>query len=42
MPKVKAELVRHEKITDELGNTIEIKVWNVTVSKNTKKGNYDN
>lgn len=38
MPKVKAELVRHEKITDELGNTIEIKVWQVTVSKDKPHG----
>jgi len=35
---MKAELVRHEKITDELGNTIEIKVWKVPVSKDKPHG----
>jgi len=35
---VKAELVRHEKITDEPGNTIEIKVWKVTVSEDKPHG----
>ena len=38
MPKVKAALARHEKITDALGNTIEIKVWQVTVSKDKPHG----
>ena len=35
---MKAELIRHEKITDELGNTIEIKVWKVPVSKDKPHG----
>jgi hypothetical protein len=26
---MKAELIRHNKITDDLGNTIEIKLWRV-------------
>ena len=26
---MKAKLVRHEKVTDELGNTIEIKLWKI-------------
>jgi hypothetical protein len=26
---MKARLVRHEKVTDELGNTVEIKLWKI-------------
>jgi hypothetical protein len=33
-----SELVRHEKITDELGNTIEMKIWRVTVSSHVPHG----
>jgi len=26
---MKAKLIRHEKVTDEIGNTIEIKLWKI-------------
>ena len=26
---MKAKLVRHEKVTDELGNTVEVKLWEI-------------
>jgi hypothetical protein len=31
-------LVLHEKITDELGNTVEIKIWQVPVSEDKPHG----
>lgn len=36
--KVKAQLVIHDKETDELGNTVEIKLWQVPVSEHTPHG----
>lgn len=33
-----AELVLHEKITDESGNTIEMKIWRVPVSSHVPHG----
>ena len=33
-----SELVLHEKITDELGNTVEMKIWRVRVSEHTPHG----
>jgi hypothetical protein len=33
-----AEFVLHEKITDELGNTIEMKIWRVPVSSHVPHG----
>jgi len=33
-----AELVLHEKITDELGNTIEMKIWRVPASSHAPHG----
>lgn len=29
MPTMRAKLIKHDKITDELGNTVEIKIWSV-------------
>lgn len=31
---MKAKLIKYEKITDELGNTVEIKMWKVPRSRN--------
>ena len=33
---MKAKLVKYEKITDELGNTVEIKMWKVPLSCTNK------
>jgi hypothetical protein len=35
---VRGRLVLHEKITDELGNTAEMKIWQVPVSENKSHG----
>lgn len=35
---MRARLLRHEKITDEIGNTVEIKIWQVPVSKDKPHG----
>jgi hypothetical protein len=37
---MKAMLVRHQKVTDEWGNTIEIKIWKLTVPKEDKPHGY--
>ena len=29
IPTMRAKIVKHDKITDELGNTVEIKIWSV-------------
>jgi len=34
----RGSLVFHEKITDELGNTVEIKIWQVPTSKDKPHG----
>ena len=31
-------LIRHDKITDELGNTVEIKIWKVPISEEMPHG----
>ena len=31
-------LIRHDKITDELGNTVEIKIWKVPTSETVPHG----
>ena len=33
-----SEIVLHEKITDELGNTVEMKIWRVPVSSHVPRG----
>ena len=35
---MKGSLVRHQKFTDELGNTVEVKLWNVPVSNDKPHG----
>ncbi len=35
---MKAELLKHDKITDELGNTVEIKLWKVPISAKQPHG----
>lgn len=35
---MKATLIRHEKVTDELGNTVEIKLWRIPVSSDKPHG----
>ena len=35
---VRGRLVLHEKITDELGNTVEMKIWQVPVSEEKPHG----
>lgn len=35
---MKAQLLIHDKQTDDLSNTVEIKVWRVPVSKHTPHG----
>ena len=35
---MKSVLVRHEKVTDELGNTVEIKLWKVPWTPDKPKG----
>ena len=35
---VRGSLVFHEKITDELGNTVEMKIWRVPTSKDKPHG----
>ena len=35
---MKARIVKHEKVNDELGNTVEIKVWRVPISKDKPHG----
>lgn len=35
---MKARLVRHDKITDELGNTVEIKIWSVPQTSDKPDG----
>ena len=31
-------LIKHDKITDELGNTVEIKIWKVPISEKMPQG----
>jgi len=38
IPTMKAIRIRHEKITDELGNTVEIKLWRVPVTSDRQHG----
>jgi hypothetical protein len=35
---MKGHLIIHNKVTDELGNTLEIKMWRVPVSQHTPHG----
>lgn len=35
---MRARLVHHEKITDELGNTVEAKIWSVPASPDKSHG----
>ena len=35
---VRGRLVFHEKVTDELGNTVEMKIWQVPTSKDKPHG----
>ena len=35
---MKAQLIRHTKVTDELGNTIEIKLWKVAPATDKPQG----
>jgi len=35
---MRATLIRHEKVTDELGNTVEIKLWRIPVSSDKPHG----
>lgn len=35
---MKAELIIHDKVTDELGNTLEVKMWKVPASEHTPYG----
>lgn len=35
---MKTTLIRHDKVTDELGNTLEIKLWKVPPSRDKPKG----
>jgi hypothetical protein len=35
---VRGRLVLHEKITDELGNTVEMKIWQVPASEDKPHG----
>ena len=37
---MKAKLIRHEKVTDELGNTIEIKAWKLPEPTEDKPHGY--
>ncbi|OGW48804.1 MAG: hypothetical protein A2Z50_03820 [Nitrospirae bacterium RBG_19FT_COMBO_42_15] len=37
---MKAEIIKHEKITDELGNTIEIKIWRLPEPTEDKPHGY--
>lgn len=33
-----AELIRHDKVTDELGNTVEIKLWKIPPTQDKPQG----
>jgi hypothetical protein len=35
---MKAELIRHEKVTDERGNTVEIKLWKISSTSDKPHG----
>ncbi len=35
---MKTVLVKHDKVTDELGNTVEIKLWKIAPSPDKPKG----
>lgn len=35
---MKTKLIRHDKLTDELGNTVEIKLWKVPPTADKPKG----
>ena len=37
---MKARLIRHEKITDEIGNTIEIKMWQLSGPSEARRHGY--
>jgi hypothetical protein len=37
---MKAELVAHQKVTDEQGNTVEIKIWQLVVITDDKPHGY--
>ena len=38
MPTIKATLIRHDKITDEHGNTVEIRMWSVPKTEDKPYG----
>ena len=35
---MKAALIRHDKVTDELGNTVEIKLWKIPLTPDVPQG----
>ena len=35
---MRGRLVRHEKVTDERGNTVELKIWQVPISEDKPHG----
>ncbi len=35
---MKAALIRHDKVTDELGNTVEIKLWKIPPTPDKQQG----
>jgi len=35
---MKTALIRHDKVTDELGNTVEIKLWKIRPTPDKSKG----
>jgi len=35
---MKAALIRHDKVTDELGNTVEIKLWKIPPTPDKPQG----
>jgi hypothetical protein len=37
---MKAVLVRHQKVTDERGNTVEVKIWHLSERKDDKPHGY--
>ena len=38
MPTMRAQKIKHDKITDELGNTVEIKIWSVPLTPDKPDG----
>jgi len=35
---MKAALIKHDKVTDELGNTVEIKLWKISPTPDKPQG----